>query len=101
MTLSNLIGRLRRESDQGIVELYVDQIVRRVDPQQRNLRTFFQQEFAKPFGKRDLHLYHCSRQCAPICIAYALTISTKHLAPIGDPFIYVVKHSASAKMANL
>lgn len=33
------------------VGLYMDQLVRRVDPQHRSLAQFFQEEIAKPFGK--------------------------------------------------
>ena len=33
------------------IGLYLDQLVRRVDPQHRNMSHYFRQEFAIPFGK--------------------------------------------------
>ena len=30
--------------------LYIDQLIRRVDPQQRDIQQFFQEEVAQPFG---------------------------------------------------
>lgn len=44
-------GYLKIDADQGMLELYADQLVRRTDPQQRSLKLFFEEEFARKCGK--------------------------------------------------
>ena len=37
------------------IGLYVDQIIRRVDPQKRSLQQYFREEIAEPFGEDENH----------------------------------------------
>ena len=46
-----LAGYFATDSDQGVLELYADQLVRRTDPQKRSLKQFFEDEFAKKSSK--------------------------------------------------
>ena len=46
-----LAGYFATDSDQGVLELYADQLVRRADPQKRSLKQFFEDEFAKKSSK--------------------------------------------------
>ena len=46
-----LVGYFATDSDQGVLELYADQLVRRTDPQKRSLKQFFEDEFAKKSSK--------------------------------------------------